>query len=113
QIDVQPDRATAALLRPAVGRLHEARAAAGDDSEARLREAVAGRARLRVARVVLADPRRAEARHPADVGQRREAARQLVVDALDALAFGELRPDGGALGAEDLLVWTLGPVRIP
>jgi len=42
QLDVQPDRGHAGLARAAVGRLHDARTAAGDDREARFAEQPGG-----------------------------------------------------------------------
>ena len=85
QLDVEADREAAGLPRAAVRGLHHAGAAAGDDREARLREPPARHPRIRVGRVVLPHPRRAEDRYrrPVDSLDRLEALVELLRDPRD------------------------------
>ncbi len=87
QLDVEADREPAALARAAVGGLHHARPAAGDDGEAGQRQQPPDLARLRVGRVVLANARRAEDRdrRPVDPRDGDEPLAELVRDPLDVL----------------------------
>src|SRR4051812_16037552 len=105
QLDVEADGAGVGLARAAVARLHDARAAAGDDGEACLAERAADVACERVPRVVGRRPRRAEDRDAArDVAERIEAPSKLVVDAREPLGLRVLGGDRTRLRAEQLLV---------
>src|SRR3954451_23749465 len=108
QLDVQADRARAGLARAAVGGLHRAGPAAGDDGEARRAEPAADLAGHLVLARAGRRARRAEDRDAAlDAAQQLEAAGDLVAHALDARLVGDEAEDARDLGAEDLLV--VGP----
>jgi hypothetical protein len=85
ELDVEADGEAAGLLGAAVGRLHHARPAAGDDGEARLSQEPPALARLLVVVVPGRDPRRAEhgRGRPRDPVDGLEAAQQLLRDQLD------------------------------
>src|SRR4051812_40605343 len=105
QLDVQPDRARAGLASAAVGGLHGARPAAGDDREAGLAEPAADLARQLVVLRARRRARRAEHRDAAvDAVQRLEPHLDLRGHPRDALLVGDQAQDGRDLGAEDLLV---------
>src|SRR5581483_236059 len=82
ELDVEADGEAAALPRTAVGRLHYAWPAPGDDREAGLGEAPRHAARGLVRRVALPDARGAEDRHrrPVDPGNGLEACEKLLPD---------------------------------
>ena len=84
ELDVEADREPARVARAAVRGLHHARAAAGDDREARFRQQPADLARLGVDGSVLRDPRRAEDgdRRPVDPLDGEEPFEELLADAL-------------------------------
>jgi len=112
QLDVEPNRMGARILRPAVGGLHESRATARDDRHAVLADGAGGLARELVVGVVRLRARRAEeAGGRADVGECLETPPKLVADALDPVLVGECRPDRRLLGGDDLLVQGAGIAR--
>src|SRR4051794_37620567 len=114
QLDVQADRARAGLARAAVGGLHGAGPAPGDDGEAGLAEPPADPAGELVLPRARRRARRAEDRDAAmDPVQRAEAHLDLGRHARDALFVGDEAQDRRHLGAEDLLVvgeWAVGGV---
>ena len=86
---LQPIESPPALVRPAVGGLHQAWAPAGDDGEAGLGQGLAHPPGRLVHRVVLAEPRRAEDRdRGADLGQCVDPVDELPLDAEDPPGFG-------------------------
>ena len=87
QLDVEADGEPAALLAAAVPGLHHARAAAGDDREALLREEARRLARGFVGLAARLHPGRAEEGHgrPVDPLDRLEAAQELVPDRVEVL----------------------------
>ncbi len=91
EFDVAADRQPAGLVGPAVGGLHQAGAAAGDDGEAGLGQGPAHLPGRLVHRVVLAEPGRAEDRdRGADLGQG--------VDPVDELPLNPEDPPGVGVG---------------
>src|SRR4051794_8749391 len=111
QLDVQPDRARADLMGAAVGRLHRARAAAGDHGEAGAAQPPADLPGQLVLGASGRRARRAEHRHAAlDPVQRLEAHLDLAAHPGDALVVGDEAQDARQLGAEDLLVVGERPV---
>ena len=105
QVDPEADRRHARLARAAVGRLHDPRAAAGDDRVARVAERARHLAGGLVAGVVRRRACRAEDRDRlADVAERLEPRPQLVLDAQHALRVRELGEDRGGLRLQQLLV---------
>src|SRR5207248_9439042 len=94
KLDVAADREAARLLGAPVGRLHDSRAAAGDDREALLDEAAGNAAGEPILRVAAPGARRSEDAHRgADVGQRVESLDEFAKDAQGAPGIGlqELR----------------------
>ena len=102
QLDVEADRETAGLRRAAVGRLHQARAAAGDDAEAVVDETGRGLAGELIPGVGLRHPGGAEDRDAVvDVAESVEAALDLGPDPFQPqlVLFGDVAGD-----AEQVLV---------
>ncbi len=94
---LQPDRKRADVARAAVGRLHDAGAAAGDHRVAGAPQARADLARERVVGVLRGRARGAEHRdRAADLRERVEAARELRGDVADALGVGGAHPGGSS-----------------
>src|SRR5204862_7641136 len=93
-VEVAADPAAARSLGAAVGRLHDAPAAAGDAPEALLTQAPGNAAGEPILRVAAPGARRSEDAHRgADVGQRLESLDELAKDAQGAPGIGlqELR----------------------
>ena len=113
ELDVEPDRGDAGHARAAVGGLHDPRAAAGDDREARLAEHPGGLARALVLGVAGARAGGAEDRDGlADVRERGEPGAQLLVDPPDPVGVVEVGLDVDGLRLEQLLVERLGAAAV-
>jgi len=109
QLDVEPDRQRAGVLRSAVGRLHATGATARDDLHALCPQATADLPRELVVRIAVGHARRSEHRYSArHRAQRRERVVELGAYAVEPLDLGELRLDQQALGSDDLLIGRLG-----
>ena len=108
QLDVEPDRRAASLPRAAVGRLHDAGPAAGDDGEARLGEAACSLRGGPVVRIVRLGPRGPEERHArVHAGEGVEALHELAHDPQYTPRIGrnEVAPAfAGMRDAEETLV---------
>jgi len=105
QLDREADRQRAGVPSAAVGRLHQAGAAARDDRHARLADRASDLAGELVVGVVGLRARGAEeAGGGADLGEALEPGPELLADARDPVLVRECRPDRRLLGGDDLLV---------
>ena len=110
---LSPIERAPASLRPAIGGLHGAGAAAGYHRHAGLADELGRPARQRVLGMVLGRASRAEEGGGGTHGsQRLEAGAQLVFDPLQPVVIGERGYDRRLLGADQLLVERLRHARL-